>query len=63
MHNGSFKSLKQVVHFYNTRDAGGFPPEFPQTVEHGEVGHLGLTDSQENDIVNFLKTLSDGFIK
>ena len=63
MHNGSFKSLKQVVHFYNTRVAGGFPPEFPQTVEHGEVGHLGLTDSQENDIVNFLKTLSDGFIK
>jgi cytochrome c peroxidase len=29
----------------------------------GQVGNLGLTDSEENDIVAFLKTLTDGFGK
>ena len=26
MHNGVFKSLKEVVHFYNTRDVEDWPP-------------------------------------
>jgi cytochrome c peroxidase len=93
MHNGYFKSLKDVVHFYNTRNLTSSPAEFidfsqphpydqlkgkplwpapeyasPVTLENptglpGQVGNLGLTDAEENDIVAFLKTLSDGYTK
>ncbi len=68
MHNGYFKSLKTVVHFYNTRDTGGINPETNSTWEVGEVdenknvtelGDLGLTDAEEDAIVAFLKTLTD----
>jgi cytochrome c peroxidase len=118
MHNGVFKSLKQVVHFYNTRNlttadlpltgtpslhpinltnpttyaqslAGRTPiwapPEvldptsslvgtfmgyvtlnnptgLPPSME-GQVGNLGLTDQQENDIVAFMRILTDGFTR
>jgi cytochrome c peroxidase len=105
MHNGVFKSLAEVVHFYNKRniavDANGNevafdlrngppagttalfpPPEVLDNVQNvagltpaqaaaqgvagvtatnGQVGNLGLTASQEADLVNFLKILSDGF--
>ena len=33
------------------------------TAENGQVGNLGLTASQEADLVNFLKILSDGYTK
>ncbi len=33
------------------------------TAQNGQVGNLGLTASQEADLVNFLKILSDGFTK
>ena len=33
------------------------------TAENGQVGNLGLTASQEADLVNFLKILSDGYGK
>jgi cytochrome c peroxidase len=82
-HNGYAKSLKQLVHFYNTRDAFpigfGFPvtsghcpqgtvekvtcwpqPEVPNNVDM-TVGNLQLTDTEENQIVAFLQTLTDGF--
>ena len=74
MHNGFFSSLKDVVHFYNTRDvlpACGFkgsdvgkncwPSAEVATNEDQKVGNLGWTDQQENDIVAFLGTLSDGY--
>lgn len=63
-HNGYFKTLKDIVHFYNTRDvpAAGWPQgEVPETVNHDELGNLGLTDQEENDLVDFLKTLTDGY--
>jgi cytochrome c peroxidase len=118
MHNGVFKSLKQVVHFYNTRNlttsdlplrgtpstnpinltnpttyaaslAGRTPLWGPPEVldptsnlvgtiqgfltlnnptglppsQGGQVGNLGLTDQQENDIVNFLRILTGGFTR
>jgi cytochrome c peroxidase len=97
MHNGCFKSLKDVVHFYNTRNlttvkgevidftqddpyAGlrGKPiwpePEYPSrdTLQNpdgqpassqAQVGNLGLTDEEEDEIVAFLKTLTDGFFR
>jgi cytochrome c peroxidase len=78
-HNGYFKSLKGIVHFYNTRDAkpacinpftteadalaqNCWPaPEVPVNVNSQELGNLHLTEDQEEAIVTFLKTLSDGY--
>jgi cytochrome c peroxidase len=61
-HNGFFKSLKEIVHFYNTRDVAEWPePEVPINVNTDELGNLGLTDEEEDAIVAFLKTLSDGY--
>jgi cytochrome c peroxidase len=78
-HNGYIKSLKQLVHFYNTRDvyrmsveSGNCPAgtvekvncwpeaEVPQNQDM-TIGKLGLTDTEENQIVAFLQTLTDGF--
>ncbi|MDB5394603.1 MAG: Cytochrome c peroxidase family protein [Rhodospirillales bacterium] len=78
-HNGYIKSLKQLVHFYNTRDVYAFKvtsghcpkgttekvdcwpmPEVPNNIDM-TVGNLGLTDQEENQIVVFLQTLTDGF--
>lgn len=66
-HNGYFKSLKEIVHFYNTRDVPGagwkgvpWPtPEYAATVNTTEIGDLGLTRGEELAIVAFLKTLTD----
>jgi cytochrome c peroxidase len=78
-HNGYIKSLKQLVHFYNTRDvypmavsSGECPtgttekvdcwpsPEVPQN-EDMTIGKLGLTNQEEDQIVAFLQTLTDGY--
>jgi cytochrome c peroxidase len=78
-HNGYIKSLKQLVHFYNTRDvypfnvtSGHCPegttekvdcwpmPEVPNNVNM-TFGNLGLTDEEEDLIVVFMQTLTDGF--
>jgi cytochrome c peroxidase len=80
-HNGYIKSLKQLVHFYNTRDVYPYPvtsghcppgttervtcwpsPEVnnPNTIDM-TTGMLGLTDTEENQIVAFLETLTDGY--
>ncbi len=78
-HNGYAKSLKQLVHFYNTRDkfpfavtSGNCPmgttekvdcwpmPEVPNNIDM-TVGNLMLSDTEENQIVTFMQTLTDGF--
>ena len=79
-HNGYFKTLWQIVHFYNTRDAkppclndftrvedaleqGCWPrPEIPVNVNTTELGDLKLTKAQEDAIVAFVQTLSDGYM-
>jgi cytochrome c peroxidase len=75
MHNGYFKSLKEVVHFYNTRDAlprcqTGEPgetvrcwpaPEDSTNLNRRELGDLKLTEQEEDAIVAFLGTLTDGY--
>jgi hypothetical protein len=62
LHNGVFTSLKEVVHFYNTRDVEAWPPpEVPENVNTEELGDLGLTDAEEYAIVAFMTTLSDGY--
>src|SRR6266436_620873 len=82
-HNGYIKSLKQLIHFYNTRDKPGFAfnvtsghcpegtiekvdcwpmPEVPNNVDM-TTGNLGLTDQEEDQVVAFLQTLTDGFTR
>ena len=64
-HNGYFKSLEEIVHFYNTRDvtgAGWPPPEVAANINATQMGNLGLNHGEELAIVAFLKTLSDGYI-
>lgn len=102
MHNGVFKSLEEVVHFYNTRNLTTIPgevidftkadpyaglvgtplwprPEWPSPVsminpqglpnddQNGtmggeQIGNMGLSDYDEQCIVAFLKTLTDGYV-
>lgn len=64
MHNGVLKTLKEVVHFYNTRDIPGVwpAPEVPDNLDGNFLGDLGLTDAEEDAIVSFMQTLSDGFV-
>ena len=60
-HNGYFKSLEDIVHFYNTRDVpgAGWPASEYAANMTSEVGNLGLTTTEEEAIVSFLKTLTD----
>jgi cytochrome c peroxidase len=75
-HNGYFKTLQEIVHFYNTRDVlpscekmsnprpgeNCWPePEILSNLNKEELGNLGLTEEEENAIVIFLKTLTDGY--
>jgi cytochrome c peroxidase len=62
MHNGYFKDLKAIVHFYNTRDVASekWPaPEIRDNLNTTELGNLGLTPAEEDAIVAFMKALSD----
>jgi cytochrome c peroxidase len=75
MHNGYFTSLKSIVHFYNTRDVllrcqphdpgegtTCWPaPESTDNMNKNHVGNLGLSDADEDAIVSFMQTLTDGF--
>jgi cytochrome c peroxidase len=62
-HNGFFKSLEDIVHFYNTRDIEPWPaPEVAMNVNTEELGNLGLTAEEEGLIVLFMTTLSDGYV-
>jgi len=63
MHNGALKSLKEVVHFYNTRDVEAWPPpEVAANVNTDELGNLGLTPAEEDAVVAYMMTLSDGYV-
>ena len=62
LHNGVFKTLYQVVAFYNTRDVAPWPePEVTDNVNFEELGDLGLSNQEVEDIVAFLLTLTDGW--
>jgi cytochrome c peroxidase len=62
-HNGFFKSLEEITHFYNTRDVEPWPaPEVADNVNTSELGDLGLTAKEEARIVAFMRTLSDGYV-
>jgi cytochrome c peroxidase len=75
-HNGYFKSLKSIVHFYNTRDV--LPrcqpndpgegtvcwpaPESTANMNTKRMGRLSLSDAEEDALVSFMHTLTDGFM-
>lgn len=76
-HNGVFKTLEAITHFYNTRDAKakvcrdnndpGFGktcwpvPEVRENVNTEELGNLELSPEEEAALVAFMKTLTDGY--
>ena len=62
-HNGYFANLKAIVHFYNTRDIPGAwpPPESTFNINQTGLGNLGLTSGDEDDLVTFMNTLTDGY--
>jgi cytochrome c peroxidase len=69
-------SLKGIVHFYNTRDvlprckphdAGEgttcWPtPESTANMNRSKVGNLGRSNAEEDALVAFMQTLTDGFM-
>lgn len=62
MHNGIFKTLFQVLAFYNTRDIVDWPePEVKENINTDEMGNLGLTNQDLEDLAAFLETLTDGW--
>ncbi len=64
-HNGFFRSLEEITHFYNTRDVaaeGWEAPEYPDTVNTDELGNLGLSNQDEKALVKFMETLTDGYM-
>lgn len=64
LHNGVFKTLFQVVAFYNTRDVAPWPEaEVTGNVNRDEMGDLGLSIQEMEDIVAFLGTLTDGWVE
>ena len=59
-HNGYFATLAEIVNFYNTRDVANWPePEVADNLNTTELGNLGLTPTDEGNLVSFLKALSD----
>jgi cytochrome c peroxidase len=76
-HNGYFKSLKEIVHFYNTRDVlprcaphdprertACWPAsETTENMNTSKVGKLGLSEQEEDALVAFMQTLSDGHVQ
>ena len=75
-HNGYFTSLRAIVHFYNTRDVlprcqpndpgegtTCWPaPESTDNMNTKKMGRLGLSDAEEDALVSFMQTLTDGFM-
>lgn len=63
MHNGVFKTLREVVEFYNSRDdeSRWGRPEVPYNVNEVELGNLKLTEIEIDALVAFMKTLTDDY--
>ncbi len=61
-HNGSIATLREVMEFYNRRD---LDPErwgktdFPETVNHSDLGNLGLSDAEISDLTALMDAFTD----
>ena len=63
MHSGIFNTLEEVLKFYNERDINPefSHPEVAENINTQDMGNLGLTQQEIDDIIVFLKTLTDGY--
>ena len=63
MHSGIFSTLEEVLKFYNERDINPefSHPEVAENINTQDMGNLGLTQQEIDDIIVFLKTLTDGY--
>jgi len=53
-------TLTEVVDFYNRRDLDGVVAEVAQNVDSlNNMGNLGLTTAEVQDLVAFMETLTD----
>ena len=62
LHNGSIATLQDLMEFYNKRDLEPErwgPTDFPETVNHKDLGNLGLTDQQVSDLVALMEAFTD----
>lgn len=62
MHNGSLKTLREVVEFYNSRDtpqSRWTKTDYPNTVNRNDLGNLQLTEQEVQDLVTFLNCFTD----
>jgi cytochrome c peroxidase len=59
-HNGFFPTLREMVNFHNTRDVALWPAaEVEANKNTQDVGDMGLTAAQVDDVVAFLLSLTD----
>lgn len=61
-HNGYFPTLDDIVSFHNSRDVSGadWPlPEVADNLNTSDIGDMGLSATDIDDIVAFLESLSD----
>jgi cytochrome c peroxidase len=57
MHDGRFKTLEEVIEFYST-GVKNHPNLHPQMLHNGDP-NLHLSTQQKQDLIAFLKTLTD----
>lgn len=62
LHNGSIKTLREVMEFYNKRDLEPQrwgKTDYPQTVNREDLGNLNLTDQQIDDLLALMSAFTD----
>lgn len=59
MHDGRFKTLEEVVNFYNKEVHRGVPNIDPVMLKPGKEYGLNLTELEKKQLIAFLKTLTD----
>ncbi|MFT5857634.1 MAG: cytochrome c peroxidase [Verrucomicrobiales bacterium] len=62
LHNGSIGTLKEVMEFYNKRDLEPQrwgATDYPETVNHDDMGNLELTDQQVADLTALMDAFTD----
>jgi cytochrome c peroxidase len=61
-HNGSIKTLEEVIHFYNARlIESKWIPEYSKNINVDELGDLKMSLQEEEQLKSFLKTLTDNY--
>ena len=60
MHNGQFNTLREVVDFY--ADSVHLSPTLDANMLHSGNIRLNLTNSERDDLIAFLETMTDTFV-